>query len=264
MDEDPAPTYSLGQLAERTGVPARTIRYYQSEGLLPRPERQGRGALYGTEHLHRLELIIDLRDRGLTLAAIKDLVTAVHPARTVAAWLGIDSTLSIPWSEDRPRLVSRAELRAMTGARRGLFAELEEAGFLQRDEPSGMFLVPSPDLLDLALQLHDAGIDLEISGLLRDLLSERLALAVDDAIKLIVERVGTGFAGRASAGELDVALGALRPIAREMTSLILAQQVERGLRDLVQLGPREVARRTRRRRRAARAAKAADQPAGTP
>ena len=97
----------------------------------------------------------------------------------------------------------------------------------------GAWLVPSPALLDLALQLHDAGIDVELSGKLRDLLRQRLAKAVDDAVKLMVERTGAGFAGGASPEEVATALGALRPIARETTSLILAQEVERALRELV-------------------------------
>ncbi len=251
MDSPSPVTYSLTELSEVTGVPARTVRYYQSEGLLARPERHGREAVYRPEHVERLELIIELRDRGLTLTAIKELVTVEHPARTVATWLGVDSTLSVPWSEDRPRVVTRDELRELIGSgRRGLLADLQDAGFVRPDEASGMWIVASPDLLDLALQLQDAGIDVEISGKLRDLLSERLAIAVDEAIKLIVERVGTGFAGRASADELATALGALRPVAREMTSLILAQQVERGLRELVHSGPMAVVHRARRRRRA--------------
>jgi hypothetical protein len=104
--------------------------------------------------------------------------------------------------------------------------------------------VPSPTLLDLALQLHDAGIDIELTAKLRDLLRQRLAKAVDDAVKLLVERTGAGFAGGASAEEVATALGALRPIARETTSLILAQEVERALRELVGMGPVALERAT--------------------
>lgn len=265
-----AAAYPLAELAERSGVPARTIRYYQSEGLLPRPAKQGRGAVYGPEHVERLELIIELRDRGLTLNAIKELVTAHHPARTVAEWLGIDSTLSVPWSDDRPRVETRDEIRELLGPRRrGMLADLQEYGFVRPDE-SGMWIVPSPYLLDLALQLQDAGIDLEISAKLRDLLNERLAFAVDEAVKLIVDRVGAGFAGRGGAGELATALGALRPVAREMTSLILAQQVERALRELVHLGPVAVRRAARRRLKEQRQREEplpeapGDQPVGSP
>ncbi len=105
--------------------------------------------------------------------------------------------------------------------------------------------MPSPTLLDLALQLHDAGIDVELSGQLRDLLRRRLSKAVDDAVKLIVERTGAGFAGSATPEEVATAIGALRPIARETTSLILAQEVERALRDLVDEGPAAIERKRR-------------------
>lgn len=270
---DDEETYSLAEISARTGVPSRTIRYYQSEGLLHRPDRHGREAVYRPEHAERLELIIELRDRGLTLTAIKDLVTAHHPTRTVAQWLGIDSTLSVPWSQDRLRVMSRDELRDLIGKnRRGMIADLQDAGFVRPDE-SGMWIVPSPALLDLALALQDAGIDVEISGRLCAMLSERLAIAVDEAVKLIVQRVGSGFAGEASADELATALGALRPIAREMTGLILAQQVERALRELVHLGPVAMRRAARRRvressgpttRPAAPGAGRRGQPAGTP
>ena len=80
----------------------------------------------------------------------------------------------------------------------------------------------------------------------------RLAKVVDDAVKLLVERTGAGFAGNATPEELATAVGALRPIARETTSLILAQEVERALRDLVDAGPAAIERATPHRTRALR------------
>jgi hypothetical protein len=73
-----------------------------------------------------------------------------------------------------------------------------------------------------------------------------LAKVVDDAVKLLLERTGTGFAGNATPEELATAVGALRPVARETTSLILAQEVERALRQLVDRGPEAVVRARRR------------------
>ncbi len=242
-----ADEYRLAELAERSAVPPRTIRFYQSERLLPNPAKRGRDAVYRPEHLERLRLIGELRDRGLNLGAIRELVATEHPGRTVATWLGVDATLSAPWSDDRPRIVTKAELGTLIGRRRrGLVGELQQARYLE-PSTSGMWLVPSPTLLDLALQLHDAGIDVELSGRLRDLLRRRLAKAVDEAIKLMVERTGTGFAGQATPEELATALGALRPIARETTSLILAQEVERSLRELVERRPARVSRSRRQR-----------------
>ena len=246
--EPDEPTYSLQELVERSGLPARTIRWYQSEGLLPKPAKQGRDAVYRDEHLERLRLIAELRDRGLTLVAIRDLVKRERPSSTVAEWLGIDATLTAPWSDDRPRVIERDELAAMVRGRRpGLLAELQDAGYVQPADSGGnTWLVPSPALLDLALQLHDAGIDIELSAQLRDLLRRRLAKVVDDAVKLLVERTGAGFAGTATPAELATAVGALRPIARETTSLILAQEVERALRQLVEGGPAAMERARRR------------------
>lgn len=238
--------FGLQELVARTGVPARTIRWYQSEGLLPKPTKRGRDAVYTDDHRERLELIAELRDRGLTLTAIRDLVARDRPGRTVAEWLGIDATLSAPWSDDRPRIVDRDGLAELTGGRRaGLLAELQDAKYVEPAE-GGTWLVQSPGLLDLALQLHDAGIDIDIAGQLRDLLRRRLSKAVDDAVKLIVERTGAGFAGTATAEEVATALGALRPIARETTSLILAQEVERALKRLVDAGPAAIDRNRRR------------------
>jgi len=67
--------YTVDDLAERTGLTARTIRSYQTQGLLPAPERHGRVAYYDDSHLERLEEIAELKEDGLSLASIQDLLT---------------------------------------------------------------------------------------------------------------------------------------------------------------------------------------------
>jgi DNA-binding transcriptional MerR regulator len=66
-----ATLYTIGQLAELAGVTPRTIRYYTAEGLLPRPDSRGQYALYGEEHLLRLQLIGRLKETYLPLSEIK-------------------------------------------------------------------------------------------------------------------------------------------------------------------------------------------------
>jgi DNA-binding transcriptional MerR regulator len=56
-----AATYSLNDLAESTGIEARTIRSYIERGILPNAEARGRGASYSMEHLNRLRAIQILR-----------------------------------------------------------------------------------------------------------------------------------------------------------------------------------------------------------
>jgi DNA-binding transcriptional MerR regulator len=233
-----SPEYGLTELSTLSGVSVRTIRYYQSVDVLPRPDRRGRQAVYGGEHLDRLRLIAELQDRGLTLGAISQFLgKRASPGISVGDWLGLDESLRGPWSDDRPRVLSDDELGDELGERpTGLRSRLERAGFLER-QPEGWWLIRSPALLDLALQLSDAGIDIEVTGLATDLLRRRMSRAVDDLLALFVERTGSGFPGQAAGPELETALSSLRPIAREAAGILLAQEIERGLRELLDAGP---------------------------
>jgi DNA-binding transcriptional MerR regulator len=62
---------SIEELAERAGVPVRTIRYYIAEGLLPGPGTRGKAAVYDERHWLRLRLIRRLADQRVPLATIK-------------------------------------------------------------------------------------------------------------------------------------------------------------------------------------------------
>lgn len=68
-----ATTYTLEQLAEETGIEARTIRSYIEKGLLPSAQSRGRGAAYLADHLVRLRVIKMLRRAwpNLSLAEIR-------------------------------------------------------------------------------------------------------------------------------------------------------------------------------------------------
>ena len=219
-----------------SGVPARTIRFYQSKGALPKPRRQGRVAFYDDGHRERLQLIGELQDRGLKLAGIRDLLSHAGPSgRTVSDWLGVDEVLRGPWSEDQPRVLSGDELSALLGDRRpGLVAELERADYVQRQADGQTWLVPSPTLLELALGLHDAGINIELTSAARDLLRRRLARAADDLVDLFTDWDDAPFGPQLTTTGLAEAVTAMRPIAREAAGVILAQEIERALRRLVE------------------------------
>lgn len=61
---------TLAELSEQSRIPARTIRFYISRGLLNGPVKAGRGAAYTPEHLARLKEIQALQAEGRTLAEI--------------------------------------------------------------------------------------------------------------------------------------------------------------------------------------------------
>jgi DNA-binding transcriptional MerR regulator len=59
------------ELALQADVSVDTIRYYQKQGLLPAPGRDGRLAWYSSDHLERIARIKELQRRGFTLAVIR-------------------------------------------------------------------------------------------------------------------------------------------------------------------------------------------------
>jgi MerR family redox-sensitive transcriptional activator SoxR len=67
---------AIGEVAERAGVEASAIRYYESLGLLPRPSREGGKRRYGGDVLDRLALIALAKDAGFTMKEIRQLVAA--------------------------------------------------------------------------------------------------------------------------------------------------------------------------------------------
>lgn len=66
----------LAVAGERLGeeITPRTVRLYATEGLIDRPGKDGRRAVYGQRHLLQLLLIRSLARRGLSLTAIAPLV----------------------------------------------------------------------------------------------------------------------------------------------------------------------------------------------
>ncbi len=65
----------IGEFACQTGLSIKTIRYYESRGLLEQPPRtQGGYRLYGLEEVARVRFIQRAKLLGLTLEEIRELV----------------------------------------------------------------------------------------------------------------------------------------------------------------------------------------------
>jgi DNA-binding transcriptional MerR regulator len=127
------PSLTIDQLTATTGVPSRTIRLYQTKGVLPGPDRRGRVAYYGPAHVDRLRLIGELQDRGLQLSAMRDLLKHGDGDVSIRQWLGLGQQLTQPWSEDRPRTYTSEEVADLLVDRApGTLAELVRTGVLQR------------------------------------------------------------------------------------------------------------------------------------
>jgi DNA-binding transcriptional MerR regulator len=65
----------IGELAQRTGATTKAIRYYESLGLLPQPDRTASDYRdYGLDAIERVRFIKDAQAGGLTLTEIQSLV----------------------------------------------------------------------------------------------------------------------------------------------------------------------------------------------
>lgn len=67
-------SYRISQLAERSGVPASTLRFYENLGLLPAERTTAGYRLYDDTALERLAFIASAKHLGLGLEEIRDLL----------------------------------------------------------------------------------------------------------------------------------------------------------------------------------------------
>jgi DNA-binding transcriptional MerR regulator len=86
MDDDASPLLTIGQLASRTGLPVRTIRYWSDIGAVPPAGRSSGGRRsYDAESVARLELVRTLRQLGLGLEEVRRILAREATVADVAA-----------------------------------------------------------------------------------------------------------------------------------------------------------------------------------
>ena len=87
MPESNEAYLQIGEVAERTGVTQRTLRFYEEKGLLRPPSRMDGGfRLYSEDDVKRVEMVRRLQDLlGVTLADIKEMVDAQEMLRELRA-----------------------------------------------------------------------------------------------------------------------------------------------------------------------------------
>lgn len=83
---NPADCMAIGELADRTGVSAYTLRYYEDQGLIPQVERNAVGhRRYRADHVRWIGLLDRLRASGMSISRMRDYVKlAVCGDETVA------------------------------------------------------------------------------------------------------------------------------------------------------------------------------------
>ena len=67
---------TIGEVARSSGVPAKTIRYYEEIALLAQPQRAANGyRIYGSASVERLRFIKRSRDLGFAIADVTELLS---------------------------------------------------------------------------------------------------------------------------------------------------------------------------------------------
>lgn len=229
----PAGEFTIDELAAKTGVPSRTIRFYQSKHVLPAPAKRGRVAVYSSAHVERLELVTELQNKGLRLRAIRELVTQPDVSATrIRAWLGVGQQLD-DYAQDEPQLLTEDEVREAVGGElpHVTLRELVRKGALEkRGEGSrARYLVESPQLLRISGHLRAAGISLDVALEMRAILERRLRRAAEELVGYAIDHIGRGFGRSSDPADLRAAIEALYPDGPggEALRLIFAREISR-------------------------------------
>lgn len=156
--------FTIDQLAARSGVPSRTIRQYQTTGLLPPPERKGRVGMYAENHVERLAAISRLQERGYSLAGMIDLFESWALGRGLGHVIGeggdrpanpepaIDEA---PVYFDHEQLLEAVPWLSKVATRKAATV----ASLITRRVPSEMgWIVRSPAMLTIVAELIEAGV----------------------------------------------------------------------------------------------------------
>jgi len=209
---------TIDQLAQTAGLTVRNVRNYQSRGLIPPPEVQGRTGYYGPEHLAGLQLIREMQAQGFNLAAIAHLL---QEARGVGEQvLGFTRSLMAPFETEAPEILERSDLLERLGGEVDpkLIAKAVKLG-LVISIAENSFEAPSPTLLAAGERLVALGVPLDAALDTMDKLGRHTDRIAQTFVQIFLEFIWKPFddAGRPESDwpHVRAALDQLRPLASE-------------------------------------------------
>jgi DNA-binding transcriptional MerR regulator len=141
---DPVNSMRISQLTARTGVPATTLRFYETVGLLPADRTPAGYRLYGPDAVERLSFIGAAKHLGLPLEEIADLLAVWESGACVDVKADLRPRVAARLEEAERRV---ADLTAFAASLRQALAHLDalpdrpgrcdpECGFLAPAGPS--------------------------------------------------------------------------------------------------------------------------------
>ena len=169
---------TVDELAARTGMTVRTVRFYAGEGLLPARVRRGRIAYYGAQHRMRLELIRELQEHGYTLAAIERVLAHI-PHDASPADFAMQAAMFTPWMPEPAEELDRATLERRAGRRlsRDEVELLVSLGVLERSGRDTFRTTPS--VLGMGLELIELPVPAAVLREAADVIHEHAAAVAE-------------------------------------------------------------------------------------
>jgi DNA-binding transcriptional MerR regulator len=171
MQNTVQPLLRIDDLAHLSGVPSRTIRFYNTEGLLPAPIMQGRVAYYNQEHLLVLNFIKEFKEQqNLPLEVIKQLLEIRAQHGDIQMNLALKQRLLRPLTSSGQEVkLTKEELMQQTGVTGEQIEELTTQGLLFPIETEGrpMFTGDDALLLQLYQRLEQLGLPVALPALIR-------------------------------------------------------------------------------------------------
>ncbi|GAB3986080.1 MerR family transcriptional regulator [Actinoallomurus acanthiterrae] len=133
--------YSIGELARRTGLTVKTIRFYSDRGIVAPTDRSPAGyRLYDIDAVARLDLVRTLRDLGLDLPTIRRVVDRELSLPEVAAAHADALAVQIRVLRLRHAVLTAVAERALTAEETDLMHKLAQLSEDERRRLIGDFL----------------------------------------------------------------------------------------------------------------------------
>jgi DNA-binding transcriptional MerR regulator len=225
--------YRVEELAAAAGLAVDTVRFYQTQRLLPPPDRRGRVVWYDDGHLERLRRIRDLKRQRLTLDQIRRVLDRPEQQPLFEALV----------QETRGgELFTRRELAAASGVPEPLLLAAESAGLLEPVAIDGepRFSEADVEMARSGLRILEAGFPIQELLALAARHRDHVAAICGGAIDLFDTHVRRRGATARDAESISDAFRTLLPqvtilVARHFQRTLVSRALER----LEQTGERE-------------------------
>ncbi|MFV0464341.1 MAG: MerR family transcriptional regulator [Nostocoides sp.] len=152
----PRHTLSLAELADLVELPERTVRLYQSRGLIDPPDRRGRSGIYTETHVQQLRTVKALIARGFPLSTIADVMRGKASARALLLILDGVEGVDMRRETRQKTLLSDSSRDIVDTDDPEALAMLKELGLIELDEngrvrTDALALAVMQDLVELGL-----------------------------------------------------------------------------------------------------------------